>query len=70
MTRCMVLLALALTPRLVSAQDTTQKWPGLSISEPPSKQTTASIDAQHHRDGRPSRRQPVAGIPLRAPSRV
>jgi hypothetical protein len=29
----MVLLALALTPRLVSAQDTTQKWPGLSISE-------------------------------------
>lgn len=33
MTRCMLMLALALTPGLASAQDTTQQWPGLSTSE-------------------------------------
>jgi hypothetical protein len=33
MTRCMLMLALAVTPGLASAQDTTQKWPGLSIAE-------------------------------------
>jgi hypothetical protein len=33
MTRCMLMLALALTPGMAYAQDTTQQWPGLSTSE-------------------------------------
>jgi hypothetical protein len=33
MTRWMLVLGLAFTPRMAYAQDTTQKWPGLSTSE-------------------------------------
>ena len=33
MTRCLLVLGLALAPGIAYAQDTTQKWPGLSTSE-------------------------------------